>query len=56
MKVDPEDALQVASDKFAARFRRMEELAKQREQTLDKLSLEELDSLWNEVKQAEPMA
>ena len=56
LKADPEDVLQAASDKFAARFRRVEELAKQRGQTLDKLSLEEMDSLWNEVKQAETMA
>ena len=50
LKVDPEDALQAASDKFAARFRRVEELAKERGQSMDKLSLEELDALWDEVK------
>ncbi len=56
LKVDPEDALQAASDKFAARFRRMEELAGRRTQKLDRLPLEELDRLWNEVKQAETKA
>ena len=56
LKVDPEDALQAASDKFAARFRRVEELADQRGQTMDKLSLAELDGLWNEVQQAETRA
>ncbi len=56
LHVDPEDALQAASDKFAARFRRMEELADQRGQKMDKLSLEELDALWNEGKREETQA
>ncbi len=56
LKVDPEDALQAASDKFAVRFRRVEELAAERGQSMDKLSLEEMDLLWNEVKQAEARA
>ncbi len=50
LKVDPEDALQAATDKFAARFRRVEELAKARGHSMDEFSLEELDKFWDEAK------
>jgi MazG family protein len=50
LKVDGETALQRATDKFAGRFRGVEALAKERGLALDKLTLAELDVLWDEVK------
>ena len=52
LEADPEDALHAACGKFALRFRKMEELAAQRGQTLDKLGEGEQLSLWNEAKRA----
>ena len=48
---DPEDALQAACDKFAARFRRVEEAVAEKGRTMEEMSLEELDEIWNQVKQ-----
>jgi MazG family protein len=50
LKVDGETALQRATDKFATRFRQVEALARERGIVLEKLSLAELDALWDEVK------
>jgi len=50
VKVDGEVALQRATDKFSTRFRAVEGLAKERGLALEKMSLEELDRLWEEVK------
>jgi len=50
LKVDGETALQRATDKFAGRFRAVEGLARERGIELEKLSLAELDVLWDEVK------
>jgi MazG family protein len=50
LKVDGETALQAATDKFSTRFRKVEALARERGIALDKLSLAELDVLWDEVK------
>lgn len=50
LKVDGETALQRATDKFAKRFRAVEALARERHLTLEKLTLTELDVLWEEVK------
>ena len=52
LKVDPEDCLHAASDKFAARFRRVEELAAAQGKKLDDMSLAEVDELWDAVKHA----
>ena len=49
----PETALQAANRKFEARFRALEELALSRGLSLESLSLDELDGLWDEVKLAE---
>lgn len=51
LKTEPEQALTVSCNKFIARFTAAEELAKERGQRLDALSPEELDRLWDEVKQ-----
>ncbi len=51
LKTEPEQALTVSCNKFITRFTAAEELAKERGQRLDTLSPEELDRLWDEVKQ-----
>ncbi len=48
--LDAEGALHAANAKFERRFRRMEQLATQRDLTLTRLSLEEWDALWREAK------
>lgn len=50
LHVDPDTALIRANDKFAARFRVVEELAATRSLRLRELSLDELDALWEEAK------
>ncbi len=52
--VDPEAALQAANDKFARRFRGMETRAAERGFELRGRTLEQLDALWDEVKDGEP--
>lgn len=53
LHLDPETALAKASDKFARRFRRMEELAAEAGRTLEGMTLLEMDTLWNEAKKQE---
>jgi tetrapyrrole methylase family protein/MazG family protein len=48
--IDPEAALREANNKFYRRFTRMEELCHQRGVDFSKLSLKEMDELWEEVK------
>jgi len=48
--IDPRAALEKANVKFAVRFRRVEELARQRRIDVGRASLEELDRLWDETK------
>lgn len=50
IKVDSEEALTKASDKFLDRFSKVEKLASQRGIDMKSSPLEVLDSLWNEVK------
>lgn len=50
LEVDPEMALHAASDKFAARFRRVEEEVHKSGRAMEEVSLEELDAIWNAVK------
>ncbi|MBR3844581.1 MAG: nucleoside triphosphate pyrophosphohydrolase, partial [Clostridia bacterium] len=49
--IDSEMALQSATDKFITRFAGVEELALERGLDMKTASLEELDKLWDEVKQ-----
>ena len=51
LKIDSEQALQAATDKFIGRFAGVEELANQRGLDMKTASLAELDALWDEVKQ-----
>lgn len=50
LKVDPENALQAASDKFASRFRRVEEAVTAQGRKMEDMTLTELDAIWNEIK------
>ena len=50
--IDLESALRGTNDKFHQRFAYMEKAAQQRKVSLDSMSLEELDALWDEAKQA----
>ena len=50
LKVDPEDALHAAIDKFSARFRRVEEAAAAQGRRMENMTLAEMDRLWDEVK------
>lgn len=51
LETDPEDVLQRACDKFAARFRRVEELAGQQGRPMGEMALSELKALWAQAKQ-----
>lgn len=50
--VDAETALRDASDKFVARFTRVQQLAMDRGLSLEQCDLAQLDALWDEAKRA----
>ncbi|HUV35467.1 MAG TPA: nucleoside triphosphate pyrophosphohydrolase [Patescibacteria group bacterium] len=50
LQVEPENALEQTTEKFISRFRAMEKSARSRGVSLDNLSLEELERLWQESK------
>jgi len=52
--VNPEEALNFTSSKFIYRFRFIEETAKLSGRTMEELSLEEMDRLWELAKQEKP--
>src|SRR6476620_999422 len=49
-KIDAETALQSATDKFVARFNRLEDELKTRGRKLGEVELPEMDSIWNDIK------
>jgi MazG family protein len=49
-KLDAESALQTATDKFVARFNRLEDELQSRGKQLGDVDLAELDAIWNEIK------
>jgi len=51
-KVDADTALRNASNKFANRFKGVERLAAEQGETLDALTLDEMEALWQQVKQS----
>lgn len=53
IKTDAEEALTAASDKFLARFTKVEKLAENRGIDMNSSTLEELDKLWDEAKASE---
>lgn len=50
LKVDPELALKYTNNKFKQRFSYIEKTVKKQNKDIEKLSLLELDELWNEAK------
>jgi MazG family protein len=51
LKVDAENALELTNRKFMNRFTQIEALATASGRNLNEMSLEEMDALWNQVKQ-----
>ena len=51
LKVDPEDALNGATDKFIGRFRKVEAQAAAQGKAMEEMGLEELDALWERAKE-----
>ena len=51
-KIDAETALQSATDKFVARFNRLEDELKTRGRKLGEVELAEMDAIWNDIDQA----
>ena len=52
-RVDPEEVLRQATRKFESRFRFIEAQAARQQKSLDKMSLAEMDALWDEAKRRE---
>ncbi|MCU4676120.1 nucleoside triphosphate pyrophosphohydrolase [Catenovulum sp. 2E275] len=50
LKLDPEMTLRAANQKFEQRFRYVEQLASEQQKTLQDMSLEEMDYLWEKAK------
>jgi len=50
IEVDPEGALNKTNSKFIKRFQKMEKIASEQGNSLAKMTLEEMDAIWNEVK------
>jgi XTP/dITP diphosphohydrolase len=50
LKIDPEAALERTNQKFKKRFEFIEKRAKDLGKEMDKMSLEEMDEIWNEAK------
>ena len=50
LNVDAENALELTNKKFIQRFTAMEEIAAKNGHNLSNMSLEEMDSMWNEIK------
>jgi uncharacterized protein YabN with tetrapyrrole methylase and pyrophosphatase domain len=49
-KIDAESALQKATDKFVARFNRVEDELRRQGKQLGDVDLAEMDAIWNEIK------
>ena len=50
-KLDAESALRAATDKFVARFNRLEDELQRQGKQLGDVDLVELDKIWNQIKQ-----
>ncbi|MGC8872369.1 MAG: nucleoside triphosphate pyrophosphohydrolase [Caldimicrobium sp.] len=51
--INPEEALKFTLDKFERRFKEMEKIIKEQGLSFENLSLEEMDRIWDEVKEKE---
>ncbi len=54
LKVDAEQALKDACEKFASRFAEVEKLANDSGRELSDMTLSEMDGLWDKVKSKKP--
>ncbi|MEX0635152.1 MAG: MazG nucleotide pyrophosphohydrolase domain-containing protein, partial [Ferruginibacter sp.] len=54
LQVDAENALERTNKKFMKRFNGMEAMAKSQNKALHDMNLEQLDALWNSMKQDHP--
>jgi XTP/dITP diphosphohydrolase len=54
LQIDAENALEMTNKKFIHRFTQMEEKAMQSGKNLDTMTLEEMDAIWNTIKQQRP--
>ena len=52
LKIDAENALERTNKKFIARFTKMEEAIQNKGLDMSKMSLEEMDAVWNEIKKS----
>jgi XTP/dITP diphosphohydrolase len=50
LQVDAENALEITNKKFTHRFTQMEQAALSKGRNLNEMSLEEMDTIWNEIK------
>jgi len=50
-KVDPEDALRVMIERFSTRFRKIEEAARESGRSIEDMTIEEMDAVWDRAKQ-----
>ena len=50
LDIDPEGALHAASDKFSARFRRVEETVLAQGKQMEDMTLGELEAIWEQIK------
>lgn len=50
LDINPENALEKTNKKFIARFQKMEELAREKNEEISELSFEKLDDYWNQAK------
>lgn len=48
--IDPEDSLRTMIDRFSARFALIEDAAKKSGKSIDELSIDEMDAIWNIAK------
>ena len=53
LKISPEDALRLAVGKFEHRFRRLEDRFRSSGRDLEEAGLEEMDAVWDEIKESE---
>ena len=53
LRVEPEEALRKANEKFIRRFKEMERRVKSKGRDLRDHSLEEMDRIWDQIKEGE---
>ena len=51
LNIDAENALEITNKKFIDRFTQMEQAAQAKGRSLNDMRLEEMDAIWNEIKQ-----